>query len=152
MNQNTLDQTLDQALVLGPITTTSLGAASQIIDLGTGLVNFDVVYRITECDIASGDEQYQVVIYGAPTALDITNLTNLSILSTSTYGKGSGFGSAVNKPLGTYIESCNNITSPGTQTTMEGQVVTYSRFITMGVVSFGTTPSISIQANVVISR
>ena len=148
MKQNTLDQTLDQALVFGPVTTTGTAGAAQIIDLGTGLVNFDVVYRITDCDIGSGDEVYQVIIYGGPTAAAVTD----NILSISTYGKGSTFGSSVNKPLGTYIESCNNTTTLGTHTTMEGQVVTYARFIGMAVISSGTTPSITIQANIVISR
>ena len=154
MNQNTLDQTLDQALVFGPVTIAVVGVAPavQTIDLGTGLVNFDIIYRITDCDISSGDEYYQINIYGAPTVLDLSNLTNISILSTSYYGKGSTFGSGVNKPLGTYIESCNNITTLGTHTTMEGQVVTYSRFIAMVVTANGTTPSITIQANIVISR
>lgn len=148
MNQNTLDKTLDQALVFGPLTTTGTAGAAQTIDLGTGLVNFDVVYRITDCDISNGDEFYQVMIYGGPTAAAVTD----NILSISSYGKGSQFGSFVNKPLGTYIESCNNTTTLGTHTTMEGQVVTYARFIGMGVVSSGTTPSITIQANIVISR
>lgn len=157
MNQNTLDQTLDQALVFGPITVTGIsqvGPASQIIDLGTGLVNFDIIYRITNCPF-SLNEYYQINIYGAPTASDISNLTNLSVLSTSYCGKGSVFGSGVDKPLGTYIESCNNITTLGTHTTMEGQVVAYSRFIGMLVTSYGqsgSSPSITIQANIVISR
>ena len=147
MNQNTLDQTLDQALVFGPITTTGTAGASQVIDIGTGLVNFDIVYRITNCAFST-DESYQVVIYGGPTAAAVTD----NILSFSTYGKGSVFGSVVNKPLGTYIESCNNTTTLGTHTTMEGQVMTYARYIGMAVISFGASPSISIQANVVISR
>ena len=153
MNQNTLDQTLDQALFFGPVTLSiaGAGAAGQSIDLGTGLVNFDIIYRITNCPF-SADEYYQINILGAPTALDLSNLTNISILSTSYYGKGSTFGSSVNKPLGTYIESCNNTTTLGTHTTMEGQVVTYSRFIGMLVTANGTAPSITIQANIVISR
>lgn len=156
MNQNTLDQTLDQALVFGPITLNSVGVApaGQTIDLGTGLVNFDIIYRITNC-VLSANEYYQINIYGAPSALDLSNLTNISILSTSYYGKGSAFGSGsgwVDKPVGTYIESCNNTTTLGTHTTMEGQVVTYSRFIGMVVIANGTAPSITIQANIVISR
>jgi len=147
MKQNTLDQTLDQALVFGPITTTGTAGASQIIDLGTGLVNFDIVYRISTC-VLTTDEFYQIVIYGGPTAAAVTD----NILSFSTYGKGSSFGSLVNKPVGTYIESCNNTTTLGTHATMESQVVTYARYIGMAVVSGGTAPSISIQANVVISR
>jgi len=147
MNQNTLDQTLDQALVFGPITTTSTVGASQVIDLGTGLVNFDVVYRISTCVLAT-DETYQILIYGGPTAAAVTD----NILSISTYGKGSMFGSSVNKPVGTYIESCNNTTTLGTHTTMESQVVTYARYIGMAVVVGGTAPSIVFQANVVISR
>jgi hypothetical protein len=147
MNQNTLDQTLDQALVFGPITTTGTAGASQVIDIGTGLVNFDVVYRISTC-VLSTDESYQILIYGGPTAATVTN----NILSLSTYGKGSSFGSSVNKPVGTYIESCNNTTTLGTHTTMEEQVVTYARYIGMAVVSAGVAPSIVVQANVVISR
>lgn len=147
MNQNTLDQTLDQALVFGPITTTGTAAASQVIDLGTGLVNFDVVYRISTCVFAT-DENYQLLIYGGPTAAAVTD----NILSISTYGKGSSFGSSVNKPVGTYIESCNNTTTLGTHTTMESQVVTYARYIGMVVISNGNSPSIVVQANVVISK
>jgi hypothetical protein len=147
MNQNTLDQTLDQALVLGPITTSGTAGASQIIDLGTGLVNFDVVYRISTC-VLTTDESYQILIYGGPTAAAVTD----NILSLSTYGKGSSFGSSVNKPVGTYIESCNNTTTLGTHTTMESQVVTYARYIGMAVVSAGLAPSIVFQANVVISK
>lgn len=155
MNQNTLDQTLDQSLVFGPVTnsvasTTEL--AGQTIDLGTGLVNFDIIYRVSSCDIADANEYYQVNIYGAPTAADLAAFTNVSILSTSYFGKGLMFGSSVNKPVGTYIESCNNITSLGTQTTMEGQVVNYARFIQMTVATNGTTPSITVQANLVISK
>jgi hypothetical protein len=153
MNQNTLDQTLDQALVLGPITATGVGVnvATQNIDLGTGLVNFDIIYRLTNCAFST-NESYKIVILGAATVADLSSLANLSILSTTYYGKGSEFESSVNKPLGTYIESCNNTTSPGTQTTMESQVVTYSRFIAMVVTVNGTAPSIVVQANVVISR
>lgn len=155
MNQNTLDQTLDQSLVFGPVTNTTDGnivTATQTIDLGTGLVNFDIIYRVSNCDITTGDEYYQVNIYGAAIAADLATLTNVSLLSTSYFGKGLMFAATVNKPLGTYIESCNNITSIGTQTTMEGQVVNYARFIQMTVTANGTTPTITIQANLVISK
>lgn len=154
MNQNTIDQTLDQSLVFGPVTLNSVAssASTQIIDLGTGLVNFDIIYRVSICDIASADEYYQVNIYGAPTAADLASATNLSILSTSYFGNGSTFGSSVSKPVGTYIESCNNVTSLGTQTTIEGQVVSYARFIRMTVAANGTTPAITVEANLVISK
>lgn len=155
MNQNTLDQTIDQSLVFGPVINSTDGTivtAAQTIDLGTGLVNFDIIYRVSNCDIATGDEYYQVNIYGASTAANLAAFTNVSLLSTSYFGSGSMFAATVNKPVGTYIESCNNVTSLGTQTTMEGQVVNYTRFIQMTVSANGTTPTITVQANLVISK
>lgn len=89
-------RTYDNSLLLKAAGLVAASAdGTLILDVGTGMFNFDLILDVTALEVATGDEGYRVVIEGSPDALFGTAG---NIVPLCEYTVGSATGAA---PLGT---------------------------------------------------
>lgn len=124
---------LDDAGLLkaaGAVNATANG--SLVVDVGAGFQKFDVVIDWTECEVATGNEQYDVIVQGATDS----GMTNPYELCKTSFGDSTVNGDAVDTPpAGRLILSCSNaaITSA-----TDGNTLTTLRYIRIRTVVAGT--------------
>lgn len=124
----------DAALLLraagAAITATEVGAT--ILDLGTGLVEGDLVLDVTALDTVTGDESYQFILEGSPDA-NFGTAANIKVMAELRVGGATG-----NAPNGSadvpgrFLINFRN----------ERNGTTY-RYVRLRTIIAGTTPSIT---------
>lgn len=84
----------------------TVGGSAAVADLGGGYAEFDVVVDWSACEVASGDERYDVVIEGSTT----TAFSAAYRLATLTLGDSSVSGNATDTPpSGRMVIHANNV-------------------------------------------
>jgi hypothetical protein len=128
---DTATQLKDAGLVAATATGT-VGGSAAVADLGGGYAEFYVVIDWTACEVASGDEKYDLVIEGAPTsAFSVAYVLGRLILGDSSVTNHQ----VDTSPSGRMVIHCNNgaITSA-----TDGNSVSPMRFVRVNARVAGT--------------
>ena len=106
-------RTYDAALLLKAAALVAASAdGSLILDVGTGLVNADMVLDVTAMEIDSNDESYTVILEGSPDAAFGTaaNITPLAMIVMGDHASTAGALAAMgaDDTIGRYVVPCRN--------------------------------------------
>ena len=130
-------RTYDNALLIraagAAITATETGAT--IIDVGTGLLDADLVVDVTAMDVTTGDEGYSLLLEGSPDAAFGTS-ANITVVAQLTIG-----GATAAAPVGT-ADTIGRFLIPFRN---ERNGTTF-RYLRLKTVIAGTTPSLTFSA------
>lgn len=98
---------VDTLLILKAAGLVAADTAHAILDLGAGVLRGDLVFNWTACEIATGDEQYEVGLFGSNSA---TFASVVQVLGVYQFGKAS----VINTDLGGVAGAVHDVDTPAT--------------------------------------
>ena len=142
MVQQSFDRTQDANLLLkdaGLIAADDIcqvGGADQILDVGAGHFQGDLVIDVTACEVASNDEAYRVTLQGSNSATFASGVVPLQTMCFGAYESlGTSLGYDVDVTTGRYILPVHNF---GYTTAGDAGTGTYFRYLRLVVDVAGT--------------
>lgn len=129
------DLELKDAGLIAASAACQVDSAAQILDLGTGLVEGDIVIDVSACEVASDDEKYIIgaqISSESDFASDIYEVTSIQLGSAGT-AAGDTIPGDTDMATGRYILPFNNMIANGTTKRYLRLYVTVSGTVATGI-------------------
>lgn len=130
-----VDLELKDAGLLAASAACQVDAAAQIVDLGSGLVEGDIVIDVSACEVASDDEKYEIGVQISDSATFASGIYEVQTLKLGSAGTAAGdnLPGDTDMGVGRYILPMNNMIAGGTTKRYLRLYVTISGTIATGI-------------------